>query len=58
MNRVQVGLLLVGQFALTVLVVWLLLSIEQPEPEPEPVPSPADVSALMNELRKITGETA
>ena len=55
MNRIQIGLLIFAQFAFAVLLVWLLLSIEPPKPAPEPVPSPADVAALMDEARRITG---
>jgi hypothetical protein len=55
MNGLQIGLMIFGQFLFTVLLVWLLLSIEPPKPKPEPVPSPADVAALMDEARRITG---
>lgn len=55
MNHLQIGLVIFGQFLLAVLLVWLLLSAERPKPKPAPVPSPADVAALMDEARRITG---
>jgi len=51
----KVALLIFAQACFVALLLWLLLSTEPPKAPPEPVPSPADVAALMDEARRITG---
>lgn len=51
----RVTLLIIAQALFVALLVWLLLGTDPPKPRPEPVPSPADLSALMDEARRITG---